>query len=56
MPTPRKLRLASMINPNPIAIVIPCHRVVRADGDLSSYRWSVERKLALLTREGARAG
>lgn len=48
--------VGSACGANPIAIVIPCHRVVRADGDLSSYRWSVERKVALLTREGARAG
>jgi AraC family transcriptional regulator of adaptative response/methylated-DNA-[protein]-cysteine methyltransferase len=36
---------------NPVAVVTPCHRVVRENGDLSGYRWGIERKRKLLESE-----
>ncbi len=38
---------------NPVALAIPCHRVIAADGTLGGYRWGVERKRTLLEREAA---
>jgi AraC family transcriptional regulator of adaptative response/methylated-DNA-[protein]-cysteine methyltransferase len=38
---------------NPVALVIPCHRVVREGGDMGGYRWGLERKQALLQREAS---
>jgi AraC family transcriptional regulator of adaptative response/methylated-DNA-[protein]-cysteine methyltransferase len=40
---------------NPIALVIPCHRVIREDGSLGGYRWGLGRKSLLLERERAAA-
>jgi len=39
---------------NPLAVVVPCHRIIKNDGTLSGYRWGVERKQQLLELEGAR--
>ncbi|MEE9210811.1 MAG: methylated-DNA--[protein]-cysteine S-methyltransferase, partial [Kiloniellales bacterium] len=39
---------------NPVAIVVPCHRVIREDGHLGGYGWGLERKQALLRNEAAR--
>jgi AraC family transcriptional regulator of adaptative response/methylated-DNA-[protein]-cysteine methyltransferase len=39
---------------NPAALIIPCHRVVRGNGDFGGYRWGVERKEALLESEASR--
>ena len=43
--------VASACAANPVAIAIPCHRVLRNDGALSGYRWGIERKRTLLARE-----
>lgn len=40
---------------NHIAVLIPCHRVVRSDGSVGGYRWGASRKKALLAREQASA-
>jgi AraC family transcriptional regulator, regulatory protein of adaptative response / methylated-DNA-[protein]-cysteine methyltransferase len=37
---------------NVLAVAIPCHRVVKADGSISGYRWGVQRKRKLINREG----
>jgi len=39
------------ISTNPIAILVPCHRVLKKNGSISGYRWGVRRKRTLLERE-----
>jgi AraC family transcriptional regulator of adaptative response/methylated-DNA-[protein]-cysteine methyltransferase len=41
---------------NPVSLVIPCHRAIRADGGLGGYRWGLDRKERLLSQERSRAG
>lgn len=49
---PKAVRaVAQACGANPVAVAVPCHRVVRSDGDISGYRWGVERKRVLLLRE-----
>lgn len=50
-PTARRA-VANACGNNNIAVLIPCHRVVRSNGDISGYRWGVERKNILLKKEG----
>ena len=55
--TPGAVRaVGSACGANPVAIAIPCHRVVKSDGGLAGYRWGIARKRALLEREAQQAG
>jgi AraC family transcriptional regulator, regulatory protein of adaptative response / methylated-DNA-[protein]-cysteine methyltransferase len=50
---PRALRaVGTAIGANPIAYIIPCHRVIRSDGTMGGYRWWFEKKELILAYEG----
>lgn len=52
---PRAVRaVANACGANPVAVVVPCHRVVQKNGSIAGYRWGVERKAALLNKERER--
>ncbi|MBU0522674.1 MAG: methylated-DNA--[protein]-cysteine S-methyltransferase [Gammaproteobacteria bacterium] len=46
--------VANACGANPVAVIVPCHRVLRQDGSLGGYRWGMERKRQLLDREAQR--
>ncbi|MHC8299651.1 methylated-DNA--[protein]-cysteine S-methyltransferase [Pseudomonas sp. ZS1P83] len=46
--------VANACGANPLAVIVPCHRVRRQDGSLGGYRWGLERKRQLLERETQR--
>ena len=54
---PRAIRAVGTANgANPVSILIPCHRAIRASGHLGGYRWGVDRKLKLLEMEARMCG
>ena len=55
--TPKACRaVGTAIGKNPIALLIPCHRVIRSSGETGGYRWGTWRKTAIIEWEAARCG
>lgn len=55
--SPKAVRaVGTAVGHNPIAVLIPCHRVIRKSGEFGNYRYGAARKIALLTREYAATG
>ncbi len=53
---PRAVRAVGTANgANPVSIIIPCHRAIRASGHLGDYRWGLERKRRLLAMEARKS-
>lgn len=51
---PKSVRaVAQACGANPVSVIVPCHRVVRRDGQLAGYYWGIERKRALLALEAS---
>ncbi len=54
---PRAVRaVATAVASNPVGWIIPCHRIVRSDGSIGRFRWTPQRKKAMLEWEKARKG
>lgn len=51
---PKAVRaVGTAISKNPVALIIPCHRIIRSDGEIGKYRWGSERKKKILGSENA---
>jgi O-6-methylguanine DNA methyltransferase len=48
-------QVAEACSENPVAVIVPCHRVIKSDGTLGGYRWGARRKRSLLAREASAA-
>ena len=46
--------VGTAVGQNPVAFIIPCHRVIRTDGKMGGYRWGIDIKRAIIAREASR--